>query len=101
MANIRVATVKATGKKYIVSFVDFRANKVTCWGEIVSRTGASTKHDGTKSFMLDAVEIAEVPKTDALLRELTQQMLAGLRESGKLESVSVSRRGNVSYRVKR
>lgn len=101
MANIRIATVKATGKKYIVSFVDFRANKVTCWGELASRTGLSTKHNGTKSFMLEYVDLAEVPKTDALLQALTQQMLDGLSEEGKLESVNVSRRGNVTYRVKR
>lgn len=101
MANIRVATVKATGKKYIVSFVDFKANKVTCWGELASRTGFRTKHDGTKSFLLDLVEIAEVPASEALMRELTQQTLDSLRQAGKLESVSVSRRGNVSYTVKR
>lgn len=97
----RIATVKATGKKYLVSYIDFRANKVVCWGEVTKRVGLKTWHGPNKAFLLEAVEIGpERAKDDAFVRELVTQMLDGLKAEGKLESVSVSRRGNITYRVK-
>lgn len=99
MATHRIATVKATGKKYIVQFIDFRANKVVCWGEVELRTGLRTKHGPNKAFLLEAVEIKEEPKTEALVQALVDQFLTGLTEEGHVVDVRVSRRGNISYKI--
>lgn len=100
MTLYRIATVKATGKRYIVQFIDFRANKVVCWGELTSHRGLSSKHEGTKAFMLDFVEIApEAPKTEALMAQLFQQMLASKREEGHQIDVRHTRKGNTRYQL--
>ncbi len=96
----RVATVKATGKKYLVQFIDFRANKVVCWGELVTFRGLGTRHDGTKAFLLEFVEISpEMPKTDALVSELMEQMFASKRAEGHDLEVRRSNRGNIRYQI--
>lgn len=96
----RVATVKATGKKYLVQFIDFRANKVVCWGEVVTFRGTGTRHDGTKAFLLEFVEIgSEEPKTQALVLCLMDQMFASKREEGHALDVRTSRKGNIRYEV--
>jgi hypothetical protein len=96
----RVATVKATGKKYLVSYVDFRANKVVCWGELATFRGLGTRHEGTKAFLLEFVEIsAEMPKTEALVTELMNQTFASKREEGHRVDVSTSRKGNIRYEI--
>jgi hypothetical protein len=100
MTLYRVATVKATGKKYLVSYIDFRANKVVCWGEVVSRRGFATKHEGTKAFLLDFVEISpEAPRTEELMRSLVTQMLDGKAEEGHDIEVRHTRRGNIRYEI--
>lgn len=100
MSNYRVATVKATGKKYLVQFIDFRANKVVCWGELVSRRGMASKHEGTKAFLLDFVELGlEEPRTEALMSQLTEQMLASKKEEGHNVEVRRTPRGNTLYRI--
>ena len=88
MSTVRVATVKATGKRYIVQQVDFRAEKVHCWGEVVvTSERKGTKHEGTKAFILSAVDIQnDVPFDDKLMRELfeqTKQVYAAELASGK------------------
>lgn len=96
----RIATVKATQKKYLVSYIDFRANKVVCWGEVTKRLGLRTWHDKTKSFPLADVEVSpEQPKTAALLEQLTEQMFETLREEGNDVDVRRTRRGNTRYTV--
>lgn len=96
----RIATVKATGKKYLVQYLDFRANKAVCWGEVTKRAGLRTWHDGTKAFLLEAVEIGpERPKDEAFVSELVDQMLTGLKEEGHDVEVRTSRRGNIKYRI--
>lgn len=51
--------------------------------------------------MLEFVDVSpEQPKSEALMRELTHQMLAGLREVGELDEVHITRNGNIQYRVK-
>jgi len=100
MTLYRIATVKATGKKYLVSFIDFRANKVVCWGEVTKRKGLRTWHGPNKAWMLEAVEIGpERPKDEAFVRELVDQMIAGLREEGHVVDVRVSPRGNMRYGI--
>ncbi len=100
MKLYRVATVKTTGKKYLVSYIDFKADKVVCWGEVTSRKGFATKHDGTKAFLLDVVDIApEAPRTEALMIELVNQMLDGKIEEGHDLEVRRTRRGNIRYQI--
>ena len=96
----RIATVKASGKKYLVSYIDFRANKVVCWGEVTRRKGFATKHEGTKAFLLDFVEISpEAPRTEELIAGLVDQMLNGKVEEGHDLEVRRSRHGNIRYRI--
>jgi hypothetical protein len=91
----RIATVKATGKKYLVNYIDFRANKVHCWGEVTKRVGLRTWHGPSKSWLLEAVEIGpERAKDDAFVSELFNQMVDGLKEEGYEVEDRVSRRGN-------
>lgn len=75
MNTVRVATVKATGRKYIVQYIDFQTNKVHCWGEVfVTSERKGTKHDGTKAFILSAVDVQnDVPFNDKLMGELFEQ----------------------------
>ena len=94
----RIATVKASGKKYIVQFIDFRANKVVCWGEVATFRNTGTRHEGTKAFLLEFVEIgAEEPKTQAMVLALMDQTFASKREEGHILDVRTSRKGNIRY----
>lgn|SRR5574338_331186 len=96
----RIATVKATGKKYLVQYLDFRANKAVCWGEVTKRVGLRTWHNGTKAFLLDAVEIGpERQKDAAFVSELVDQMLEGLKEEGHDVEVRRTRMGNIRYKI--
>lgn len=104
---IRVATVKATGRKYIVQSLDMprsRAGdiideqiKVYCWGEVIRYRGLESKHQGIKCFLRSGVDIAEVPKTEWLLKELFIQMLDERRERGTVIVASKSGRTNTIY----
>lgn len=86
----RIATVKATGDRYIVQRLSIGATdaqtRVHVWGEVVSMrtgkgytdaerlaTGASTKHATSKAFVRDAVDIAEVDVTGHVAQELLAQ----------------------------
>lgn len=86
MAIQRIATVKATGDRYLVVRMDLRTNKVYTWGEVYSfktgrghtraeqfATGASTTHGPGKVFLRDAVELSEVDVTGAVAEELLAQ----------------------------
>jgi hypothetical protein len=96
----RIATVKATGKKYLVQYIDFRANKVVCWGEVTKRVGLRTWHGPNKVWMLEAVEVGpERQKDAAFVSELVDQMLDGLKEEGHDVEVRTSRRGNIKYMI--
>lgn len=96
----RIATVKAPGKKYLVQFIDFRANKVVCWGEVIRRRGLRTTHGPNKVYLLDAVEIgAERAKDEDFVAELMDQMLTGLKEEGHVVDVRTTARGNIRYQV--
>lgn len=76
---IRIATVKATGERYVVQQIDFRSNKVHCWGELISfsgeRGGSAFRktHAGSKAFLADAVTVTEVEQSEALVKELFAQ----------------------------
>ncbi len=86
----RIATVKATGKKYVVQQLDFRTNRAHCWGELMSFD--TKKHyrtfEGAKAFDLGEVTITkDVVLTQAVLDELFTQSLEAhkeLIEAGKM-----------------
>lgn len=86
----RIATVKATGDRYIVQRLSIGATdaqtRVYVWGEVLSfktgrghtrveqlATSASTKHGPSKAFTRDAVDIAEVDVTGNVAEELLKQ----------------------------
>lgn len=103
VAKTRIATVKATGKRYVVQSLELpkdprHAKKAHCWGEVVSYKGGSAKHGESKHFLLDAVDITEVERTPALLRALWDQGIESLRAKGHEVVVRTSRRGNVNAR---
>lgn len=80
--EIRIATVKANGRRYIVQQIDFRAEKVHTWGEVASFRNGRSRHDGTKCFKLDAVEITTEIKSFGLLSDLFDQMVETRRDAG-------------------
>jgi hypothetical protein len=96
MKTIRLATVKSTGKKYIVNFLDFRANKVICHGDVSKATqfGATT-HTGAVTFPLADVVLAEVVKTMDLVDELFMQNINGQKEAGADIDVRKTRMGGI------
>ncbi len=93
--TVRVATVKATGKRYIVCFLDFQSGKVNCYGELIKSKGLATTHGPNKAFLLDAVEVKDVVKDLTLVQSLFEQSVASKREEGHDVSVRVSRAGNI------
>lgn len=91
----RIATVKATGDRYVVQRMAIGKSDadtfVHVWGEVMSyktgagrtreeqlATGASTKHGPGKKFLRAAVEIAEVELTGAVAEELLKQAARNL-----------------------
>jgi len=92
----RIATVKATGARYIVQRMSIgrtdAETRVHVWGEVTSyktglghtreerlATGASTRHDGSKTFTKDAVTIEEVDVTGHVAEQLMQQAAKNLK----------------------
>ena len=73
MSNtVRLATVKATGSRYVVSRLVIasprQAGRVFCWGEVTAVNGRSMQHGASKTFASEAVVVAEVERTTAELR---------------------------------
>ena len=86
----RIATVRATGKRYVVQQLDFRTNRAHCWGELMAfDTKKNYRHfEGALSFDLGEVTIAkDVQLTQKLLDELFDQSVEAHKadvESGKM-----------------
>lgn len=92
MNAVRIATVKATGKRYVVQRIEsWGDEKVFCWGECVSFRGLSAKFETGRAFLPGAVDVAEVDRTADLLASLVAQRIAGLRAAGHV--VSMTRTG--------
>lgn len=89
MNLVRIATVKSTGKRYIVQQLDFKTNRAHCWGELMSydTKKSSRTFEGAKAFDLNEVTIAkDVPLTPKLLDELFEQSVEAHKadvEAGK------------------
>lgn len=80
----RIATVKATGKKYVVQQLDFRTNQAHCWGELMSFDTKKNfrTFEGALKFPIEAVTITkDVVLTQAILDELFAQSLEAHKEA--------------------
>jgi hypothetical protein len=100
MDTVRVATVRATGKQYIVSRIAFSKNeakdpsKVFCFGEVVSYRGVNARHEKDQSFLLADVDLKNnVARTPALIEALFKQAIEGRRAAGHV--LTTTRKGNV------
>lgn len=87
---VRIAKVKATGQRYIVQQLDFRSDQAHCWGEVlVADSRKGLRHEGSKSFGLNQVEISkDTLLTQALMDELFEQSVQAHKadiEAGKLK----------------
>lgn len=83
----RIATVLATGKQYIVRFIDFNAAppKVICCGEVESFKGNRICRVGAdKKFLLSAVKIEARTRSYTRLQDLFEQMVASKVEDGNV-----------------
>jgi hypothetical protein len=92
MNLVRIATIKATGKRYVVQQLDFKTNRAHCWGELMSydTKKSSRTHEGAKAFDLNEVTIArDVPLTNKLLDELFAQSLEVHKEAIEAGKMSV------------
>ncbi|MGD9749435.1 MAG: hypothetical protein AB7W59_00405 [Acidimicrobiia bacterium] len=92
----RIATVKATGARYIVQSLDFKSDLAFCWGEVVWVQGTRTKHEESKRFPLAEVEIATVERTPALCVELFEQAVAGRQAAGHVLARSGRKHINIT-----
>lgn len=94
----RIATVKATGKKYVIQQIDFRTDRVHTWGELMSydTKKCSRTFEGAKAFAINEVSIAkDVPLTTKLLDELFEQSVEAHKtdvEAGKIRVTSAKYR---------
>ena len=72
-STVRIATVLATGRRFIVNYLDTRGaggrGIAHCWGE-------------AKKFTLDKVRIEEIPNVHDLSLELFEEYIQSLRDQG-------------------
>lgn len=80
--QIRTATVKKTGNRYIVQSIDFSLEKVFVWGELRSYRGTKATHYKSLRFRLEEVDIIEAERTSELLDELFEQSRREIKRSG-------------------
>jgi hypothetical protein len=74
--TVRIATVKATGERFVVNSLDFKANTARCWGQVVACAGARTTHEaGGPVFALSDVSVESVARTNALAIKLFEQTM--------------------------
>jgi len=93
--TVRIATVRATGRRYVVAHIDFStddAGVAVCYGDVVSGRGGHWKHGGTLRFPVADVAVATVPRTDGLFCELFEQSVAAREANGSI--VRRTRGGN-------
>jgi hypothetical protein len=96
--TVRIATVNATGRKYIVQ--QRNSDKVYCWGEVNRLTWRGihverATHDKSKVFLESAVTVSEVPGTLEFYKSLWNQYVQVMDEAGRLKGIS--RTGRTAY----
>jgi hypothetical protein len=70
---IRIATVRATGLRYIVQRIDFRDQVAFCRGEVVACQGVRTQHGPDVQLKLADVAVTSTMKTEELADALFEQ----------------------------
>jgi hypothetical protein len=71
MAQIKLVTVKANGRRYM--YLNAEKGKVHVRGEVLAVGGYSSNHGAPKTFMIDRVDIKTVDLSTELLAELLAQ----------------------------
>lgn len=97
MKTIRIATVTATGHRFLVNSIDFRSEKALLWGQVTAARGVNTTHEKAFYVALAEVTITEEPKTEQLVRALWLQYHDSLRAKG--HEVWLSGRKNLTAHV--
>ena len=83
----RIATIKATGQRFLVAFVNFDTERATLFGQVTQFRGLQFTHAGFQTADLADVEISPVAVTSDLLRSLVAQYIDSRRAAGaKVES---------------
>jgi hypothetical protein len=92
--TVRVATVLATGRRYLVVRLSFNGVAlVHCCGEVVGYRGArATVARGGKTYAREQVELHDLPATAATMRALAEETIAAHRAAGHVVTVSGRRR---------
>ena len=70
---IRLVTVKATGRRYILKQIDFRDKVIFCRGEVVKAEGLRTQHGPDQCLQLADVTVSSELKTQGLVNALFEQ----------------------------
>lgn len=70
---VAIATVRRTGKRYIVQTFNHFTRKVLCHGEVLGVSGLSCRHGPDKRFPSAEVDVMCVDRTPELLEELRMQ----------------------------
>lgn len=92
---IRVATVTATGRRYVVQQISFGKtdadHRVHVWGEVLAFTAnhatklaTNRKYDTAKKFVLSAVKVVDVEPTVVLFNALLEQTKEVRKAAGHL-----------------
>jgi len=107
--KLRIATVKATGRRFVVDRIDLPRDdspaKVYCLGDIVKSKetrngGASFTYKGFRRFLRDAVDITEVVFTFEVCRDLWRESMAcQAADLVKGVALTVSRTGRTERAV--
>lgn len=83
--SIRIATVRATGDRYIVQRLTIPTTGpalVHCWGEVMRYTGLKTQHGVSRTFTAAEVDVVDAAKTPALLASLFDQAVRAAKAAG-------------------
>lgn len=71
--SVAIATVRKTGRRYIVQTFNHATRKVLCHGEVLAVSGASCRYGPDKTFPSALVDVMAVDRTPELLEELRKQ----------------------------
>jgi hypothetical protein len=102
MATVRIATVTASGARYVLDRIT--GGKAYCWGEVVAlaRSGRRTHARGGKAFLESAVTVATVEDSydlsAALLREYSAR--SGVPVMTESQRRAATRKANDAARAR-
>lgn len=81
--TVRIVRDKNTSEKFLVQYIDPRAQLVYTWGHVVHYKGLTVSHErGWKSFSLKDVELDYVVFNIDLVKELFAQTLRARASAG-------------------